>query len=226
MNDFDYDNLQRKRLAQNARYKKNGCKSRKCTLPQDYMTPAQLKRRNSEVSTWNLNAPMKWNTFIKMPDDLKQEYIELLREVYNASNTAIAKMLGKPRPVVVSEIKRIEMLDGLQRRMNRAQEETWEEFINPKMELEVKSVAPETVEVLVPAEPESAKHNEELAIAILDKLTSRTKTTAAINSGRLNFVGSIESIAEKLTAFLGEGEYSVVVDFRAVSEKEETDELF
>lgn len=226
MNDFDYDNLQRKRLAQNARYKKNGCKSRKCTLPQDYMTPAQLKRRNSEVSTWNLNAPMKWNTFIKMPDDLKREYIELLREVYNASIARIAEMLDKPRPAVVREIQRLGLSDSSRRQLSRTQEAAWEDFINPKMELEVKSVAPETVEVLVPAEPESAKHNEELAIAILDKLTSRTKTTAAINSGRLNFVGSIESIAEKLTAFLGEGEYSVVVDFRAVSEKEETDELF
>lgn len=40
MNDFDYENLQKKRLARNA-YAKKGSRSKKCTLPDDYLTPAQ-----------------------------------------------------------------------------------------------------------------------------------------------------------------------------------------
>lgn len=224
MNDFDYDNLQRKRLANNARYKKNGSKSRKCSLPQDNMTPAQLKRRNGEVNTYNITKPMQWETFRAMPDDLKREHIKHLRHTYNASISKIAEALHKSRAKVVEEIQRLGMMegDGVRRQMSKEQEEMWAEFLNPTPMM----VELDPIETVVPVAPVEEKHNEELAIAILEKLAKKDVAPATISSGRLNFVGNIESIAAKLTAFLGEGEYSVIVDFRAVSEKEETDELF
>ena len=224
MNDFDYDNLQRKRLANNARYKKNGSKSCKCSLPQDNMTPAQLRRRNGEVNTYNITKPMRWDEFRAMPDDLKRECIEYLRHTYNASNSKIAEMLRKPRAKVVEEIKRLGMSDGdtVRRQMSKEQEEMWAEFLNPAPVM----VELDPIQTVVPVAPVEEKHNEELAIAILEKLVKKDVAPATISSGRLNFVGNIESIAAKLTAFLGEGEYSVIVDFREMPVKEEPDELF
>lgn len=55
MNDFDYDCLQKKRLARQARYRKCGSKSRKCPLPTDNMTQEEWKERCGEVLTIKLN---------------------------------------------------------------------------------------------------------------------------------------------------------------------------
>lgn len=38
MTDFDYDVKQRRELARAAKYRKRGSKSKKCTLPSDYLT--------------------------------------------------------------------------------------------------------------------------------------------------------------------------------------------
>ena len=48
MNDFDYDALQKKRLARSDRCRKRS--TRKCTLPSDYLTPSERKRRNGEMN--------------------------------------------------------------------------------------------------------------------------------------------------------------------------------
>lgn len=202
MNDFDYDNLQRKRIARNARYKKNGSKSRKCTLPQDMMTAAQLKRRNGEVNTFNLGKPMKWNEFNTMPDDLKIEYIEMLRLSYNASNSKIAEMMDKPRASIVREIARLGLDDMRKRQMSRTQEEEWEKFCNPKP-----VVVLDPIETITPCEePEEEKQD-----------TAPSHVGCAINSGLLQFTGKAPDIAIALMKFLGDREYRICVEFEEMA---------
>ena len=52
MHDFDYDAMQKKRIARGASHMKRGSKSKKCTLPSDYLTAAQKRRLNGPVSTY------------------------------------------------------------------------------------------------------------------------------------------------------------------------------
>ena len=47
MHDFDYDAMQKKRIARGASHMKRGSKSKKCTLPSDYLTAAQKRRLNA-----------------------------------------------------------------------------------------------------------------------------------------------------------------------------------
>ena len=49
---------------------------------------------NGEVQSYNLNSPMKWAQFKKMPDDIKREYINSLIEKFDPQQIAIAEMLG------------------------------------------------------------------------------------------------------------------------------------
>ena len=93
MHDFDFDIMEKKRIAQGARARKCGSKSRKCTLPSDYLTAAQKKGLNGKVSTYNLSAPMTYSKFRVMPDDLQKEYLLKLRNEMGASLTAIGKMM-------------------------------------------------------------------------------------------------------------------------------------
>ena len=92
MNDFDYDALQKKRIAAGARRMKRGSRSKRCSLPSDHLTPAQLKRRNGPVSTYKLDAPMRWDDFKSMPVDLQKQYLTNLVETYGATNEMLGDM--------------------------------------------------------------------------------------------------------------------------------------
>ena len=92
MNDFDYDALQKKRIAAGARHMKRGSRSKRCSLPSDNLTPAQLKRRNGPVSTYKLDEPMRWDDFKDMPVDLQKQYLTNLVETYGATNEMLGDM--------------------------------------------------------------------------------------------------------------------------------------
>lgn len=98
MNDFDYDALQKKRLARSGRCRKRS--TRKCTLPSDYLTPSERKRRNGEMKTYNLSKPMTYAEFLEMPDDLQAQYLRSLRWRFGASDKRIAEMMGVSHPVI------------------------------------------------------------------------------------------------------------------------------
>ena len=92
MNDFDYDVLQKKRIAAGSRHMRRGSRSKRCFLPSDNLTPAQLKRRNGPVSTYKLDAPMRWDDFKAMPVDLQKRYLTNLVETYGATNEMLGDM--------------------------------------------------------------------------------------------------------------------------------------
>ena len=92
MNDFDYDVLQKKRIAAGARHMRRGSRSKRCFLPSDNLTPAQLKRRNGPVSTYKLDEPMRWDEFKEMPVDLQKKYLTYLVETYGATNEMLGDM--------------------------------------------------------------------------------------------------------------------------------------
>ena len=91
---FNQTSYGAKRLARGAFAKKNGCKSRRCSLPSDKLTPKQLRERNGKVKTYNLSKPMDWKTFKEMDDLLKCSYLEKLVKDYNARCTDLANMFG------------------------------------------------------------------------------------------------------------------------------------
>lgn len=93
MNNFDYEVLQKKRIAAGARHRKCGSKSKFCALPSDNMTAAEWKRRNGKVKTYNLMAPMAWSDFKAMPLDLQQQYIDTLQTRFNVSVNRISQDL-------------------------------------------------------------------------------------------------------------------------------------
>lgn len=92
MHDFDYDAMQKKRIARGASHMKHNRKG--CSLPSDYLTAAQKRRLNGPVSTYKLDEPMNWESFKAMPEDLQKKYILNLQETYQANNNMLGKMFG------------------------------------------------------------------------------------------------------------------------------------
>lgn len=95
---FISDVKERKTIARNSRYKKNGCKSKKCTLPSDYMTRKEIAAMNSDVITCKFDEFYSWEDFKKFKDSTKIDYIEHICSKYSCSISAVSILvfgLGK-----------------------------------------------------------------------------------------------------------------------------------
>lgn len=93
MNDFDWDILQKKRIARNA--SKRVGQRKGCTLPSDSLTKAQRDKLNGEVISVTLNKPISWDDYKSLPKALQTEYINDLVKRYGVSITRISTELFK-----------------------------------------------------------------------------------------------------------------------------------
>ena len=91
---FQQTSRERKRTGAGAYARKNGSRTKKCTLPSDNMTAGEIRKRNGEIMQYKLNQPMKWKEFKSMPEDLQKEYIQKLASEKKARIIDIAEMLG------------------------------------------------------------------------------------------------------------------------------------
>ena len=94
MNDFDFDVLQKKRIARSAYHRKNGSKSKRCTLPSDYLTAAEKRKLNGEVKTVELDKPRTMEEFNALTDAEKLLYLDYLKAKYHPSLRMLGLMLG------------------------------------------------------------------------------------------------------------------------------------
>lgn len=108
MNDFDYDCMQKKRIAMGA-FAHINRKRGGCSLPSDTLTEKQRNEKNGEVKSYNITRPMPWHEFKAMPEDLKREFFrnmqsfggtaKWLEEEMNACDATIrreAELVGAP----------------------------------------------------------------------------------------------------------------------------------
>ena len=134
MHDFDYDAMQKKRIARGASHMKRGSKSKKCTLPSDYLTAAQKRRLNGPVSTYKLDEPMNWESFKAMPEDLQKKYILGLQENYGANDEMIGKMFKKSDTVALRVRNTLNIKPLGKCKLNRNEkairDAKWEAFCN------------------------------------------------------------------------------------------------
>ena len=132
MKDFDYDVREKKRIAAGARHRKQGSKSRRCVLPHEYLTPAQLQRRNGQVRTFHMNRPMDAGQWTAMPEDLQRQYIRQLRLRYNVGTARVAAMLGMSSGELRCRLEELGLWDGKRRRMRAEQAQAWERWLKSK----------------------------------------------------------------------------------------------
>ena len=92
---FNQDVAERSKMKTGAFHKKNGSKSKKCTLPSDHLTEAQKKKLSGPCFTINMNEPFHdWKKFKSLPQSMQAAYINGLVENYGARRSDIAEMLG------------------------------------------------------------------------------------------------------------------------------------
>lgn len=94
MNDFDYDCMQKKRIASGAGHRKRGSKSKKCTLPSDYLTKKELRALNGEVKFYNIHERMDWKKFKSLPEDIAVAHMNWLLETFGCNTVALGEAFG------------------------------------------------------------------------------------------------------------------------------------
>ena len=92
MNDFEFDCLQKKRLAQQAKYRKRGSKSKKCPMSTDHMTKKQWIERCGKIVTIKMDSPVSWASFKELSKQPQEEYLKNLMEKYHINASSLAEM--------------------------------------------------------------------------------------------------------------------------------------
>lgn len=115
----------------------------KVKMPSDYLTKKEREAMNGEVITYQMNRPMSWAQFKKMPDDTKREYINSIIHKYDPQQTAVAAMFGvTPRTLyVLCEELGIRFKRGGTQRENR--NDAFWAWVNGPIKVEATSKEPE-----------------------------------------------------------------------------------
>lgn len=91
-------NRERAITRRSASHKRNGSKSKKCTLEVDKMSNKQIEKQHGPVSTWNLNDLYTYSEFCNMPLDIQIEYVQRLMDKYSIGLSAISSKLFNHAP--------------------------------------------------------------------------------------------------------------------------------
>ena len=116
---------ERKRIARGAKHKRMGG-GHIVSLPSDQLTEKEKTMLNGEVTTYNLNKPVKWAVFKTWPGDIRREYILGLQKKYHASSGMIYKMLGISQSVYFKEMQRLNIEGGMKPPKDKT---AWEAFL-------------------------------------------------------------------------------------------------
>ena len=92
---FKEDVKERKKMRTGAFHRKHGSKSKKCTLPSDYLTRKEKESMSGPVSRIKMNEPYHdWKQFRKFTESLQVEYLNGLIVNYGARQIDLSKMFG------------------------------------------------------------------------------------------------------------------------------------
>lgn len=216
MNDIEFilkeDIKKKKQAGSGYRYKKNGSKSKKCSLPSDNLSKKELNKMNGECKVYNLSEKMNYSNFCAMPFDLQVKYLEMLRDKFGANQTDIAKMMNVAPSTLASH--RYKFLNNKpvfpSSNRPRLDKDAWNRFINGEKAED--TVAAEPDEKLVDAC--SVDDSADTTFLPYNKVASK----ADIVNGSMNLKGKAEDIFRKMADILGcENEYEIYVCFKAVS---------
>jgi hypothetical protein len=87
--------------------KKNRTGKGHVRFPSDYLSRKERSAMNGDVKSYNLHAPMTYEEFRIMPDDLQRDYLKMIDKQYNVPASAIAGMFGVSETTVFVTRKRL-----------------------------------------------------------------------------------------------------------------------
>ena len=122
----------RRAEASGARRKKNGSKSKACSLPSDGLTRRQWEKLNGPMNIFAMNVPTDYETLMKQSDDIQREYIVNLLERFNITVSKISEMLGVSPSFGMKYVKTLGIKytpRGAKSKNNKDEKDAWNYFL-------------------------------------------------------------------------------------------------
>ena len=199
---FNQTSRERKNLSHGAFAKKNKKKKKKCTMPSDYLTPAEKKKLNGEEVKYDLSKPMKWKEFRTMRHDLRAEYIKKLAAM-GAGRDDISDMFGctpATYSAFMAKNHKGEKFLDYKANSNRNNEEFIKWFCG-----EIDS-AQKTAE--------NKKEDSASAPEIVESEPPKASVDLKIRSGSLSFEGDARAVFQKALLFMDSAKrYEIKIEF-------------
>lgn len=104
MNDFDYDVIQKKRIAQGARHRVIGSKTKHVNLPQ--YTKAEIKKRSGQVMTYTMNEKHTMKELRGWADDMRKKYLQRLANECGMTAVEMTRILDVSVSAVYQALRR------------------------------------------------------------------------------------------------------------------------
>lgn len=109
-----FDDLkERNSIARSARTAVGGKK--RYMLGSDYLSPSELKKRNGEITVYEMKKPIRWAKFKGYPKDVQREYLQWFADEFHATTGMIAKMFGISSSYLSTSLSRMGLIGTLHR---------------------------------------------------------------------------------------------------------------
>lgn len=200
---------ERKAARTGAFHKKNGSRSKKCTLPSDRLTARQRKELNGKMISYNLGKPMKWIEFIQLPLDVQEEYLHNLIEKYEARRKDASEMFCVPYSTFGKYLA--DKFPGKEfwgKPSAHKPSETWLDFIG------VENVDLPSEDTIVQPEPSHEVKQPTLTEVSEDKPAEKKTVSLNVENGCVTLAGDPRAIFEKALLILDPSkEYRIKIEF-------------
>jgi len=195
MNDFYEDVLQRKRLAQNAKYRKGARGGRTCRLSTDRLTEKQWKGLNGEVMSYDLNKPMSWRYFKAASIHIQSEYLRHLIEKYKVNASSLAQMFWVSPTTVRKhiDVNQIGVSFRVGCCMTAKEREAWERFISKGEQSPLKQ-APDRTEWEICATKAAKARMDRFSLSFTGIIDGAAIANSIMSIAGTDSVGHIEII--------------------------------
>lgn len=208
MNEFDYDVLQRKRLARQSKYLKNGSRSKKCTLPSDFLSPSEKKKMNGEVSVYKLGQPISWQEFKRYPVNMQREYILSLVDKFGCTRGMLCEIFGIPVPTLGTHINKRPELKGI---------------LAPQPTKESRAKFQEWMESYLDGDTPAPDPVVERVVTKTETIVVDSQFYKVASSGKLTLSGKASDIFQSLSMVFSGAQMEVTLYFKVVREGENVD---
>lgn len=183
-----------KRTARGAYAKKGGSKSKKCSLPSDYLTAKEKKGMNGKVMEYKTKG-VTWHEFKYYPVDVRNHILNTYAS-HGATLSDAARYLGISAEALRSYLNRHKSIS-----------------VNFRNGKGCKSASPEWTSWIREKETEEPQ-TEEPVVEETVKPTVKMPVMVTPDGGRLRFTGDISRICVALSAMLDPDKiYSIGVEF-------------
>ncbi len=202
MTDLQYvykqDIREKKSTGRGAFHKKCGSKSKKCTLPSDYLTRKEKMAMSGECKTYDMRKFYTYEEFKQFPDDIKLQYLNSLINRYDVTIAAIADELFHITPTgLYKYLRKHELLQYINKTPNgksamalqgRARLMSAIEKANNPAEEPIPEPEVETPPVEV-AEPEPIVEASPVEVAVPEPIIAEKKTLSDIRHVAIDLNG-------------------------------------